>query len=122
MRRKADINNNRKRPKKYHEGGIYWVYFGENIGFEQDGRGEGFSRPALIVHGFHSGLVWCVPITHTDKVSQYYFPINLGRVQGCAILSQLRPVDTLRLSDLIDVVPDKTLAEVKQALSNIMLS
>ena len=32
---KRYINNERKRPKKYIEGGIYWAYLGENIGFER---------------------------------------------------------------------------------------
>jgi hypothetical protein len=31
-----------------NEGGVYWCSFGENVGFEQNGSGDNFSRPILM--------------------------------------------------------------------------
>ncbi|MBR2588903.1 type II toxin-antitoxin system PemK/MazF family toxin [Candidatus Saccharibacteria bacterium] len=119
---KRYINNERRRPKKYIEGGIYWAYLGENIGFEQDGQGKAYSRPILIVRGFSSGLIWCLPISHTCKNNKYYYPIKQDGVIGSILLSQIRSIDTLRLNNLLTVVSEKTLADIKRVLIDMIIN
>ena len=121
MTQKARINNERQRPDKYIEGGIYWAYLGENVGREQDGRGSVYARPVLVLRGFGSDLAMCVPISHTMKKSQFYFPINIRKVRGSILLSQMRPLDTLRFNDLIATVPNKMLLDIKHAIAKMLL-
>jgi mRNA interferase MazF len=39
-----------------NEAGVYWCSFGENIGFEQNGKGEYFLRPVLILKKFNNNI------------------------------------------------------------------
>ena len=50
---KATINNELRRPT-YRDGDIFWVCIGENVGFEQDGKGSLFARPVLVLKKFSS--------------------------------------------------------------------
>ena len=98
---KADINNNPVRPT-YKEGEIYWMSIGENVGFEQDGKGELFARPVLVITGFSRQLFWGVPLTTRYKKGRYYqeIIINGKKKPNFAILSQLRAFDSARISGM----------------------
>jgi len=98
---KADINNNPVRPT-YKEGEIYWMSIGENVGFEQDGKGELFARPVLVITGFSRQLFWGVPLTTRYKKGRYYqeIIINGKKKTNFAILSQLRAFDSARISGM----------------------
>jgi hypothetical protein len=52
----------------YHEREIRWCHLGTNIGFEQDGTGEGRSRPVLILKGFSREV--CVRRTPSHHVTK----------------------------------------------------
>jgi mRNA-degrading endonuclease toxin of MazEF toxin-antitoxin module len=95
---KATINNNPK-PIGYKVGDIYWVSIGDNIGWEQDGKGELFTRPVLVIAGFTRNLFWGIPLTTNVRTGSFYF--DLGEVSGkssVAILPQLRAFDVARVS------------------------
>jgi len=47
--------------------------FGKNIGFEQNGSGDNFSRPVLIVKKFNNHMFWCVPLSTKQKTFDFYF-------------------------------------------------
>lgn len=72
MGQKAEIHNNKTRPF-FHEREIWFSSLGENIGFEQDGSGEKFMRPVLILRKFNNEVIWALPLTRTDKTGKYYF-------------------------------------------------
>ena len=42
----------------FYEREIWWASLGENIGFEQNGKDENFSRPVLILKKFNNHLLW----------------------------------------------------------------
>jgi mRNA-degrading endonuclease toxin of MazEF toxin-antitoxin module len=120
MQVKAKINSTSERPK-YNEGDIYWMSIGENIGFEQDGKGVKFARPVLIVKGFSRQLVWGVPLTSQPKTGRYYFPLRIKGVESRAILSQLKAIDTARISGArFGVVEDEELQGIKKLLRDLL--
>ena len=71
----------------FHEREIWFAHIGANVGSEQDGTGEEFLRPVIIVRKFNNEIFWGVPLTRRHKKSQYYFPFNLGERVSIAILS-----------------------------------
>lgn len=82
----------------FYEREIWWVSLGANIGFEQDGTGERYDRPVLIVKKYNPDLLLAVPLSTTKKEGMYYF--RIGKVEGkdaTAILSQIRLLDSKRL-------------------------
>lgn len=99
---KSQIHNNITKRELYHEGEIYWFYFGNNVGVEEDGKNELYSRPAIIVRGFSDALIWVIPLSRTKRSGRYYHTFKYrgrhGEQDSKALLSQMRPFDTGRIS------------------------
>ncbi len=92
----------------FREREIWWVRLGVNIGFEQDGTGEQYARPVIILKKYNPQVFLVVPLSTTDKRGKYYF--DVGDVDGknaVAILSQIRLIDVHRLVKHIGIVDKK---------------
>ena len=83
----------------FHERGIWFCHLGENVGFEQDGRGDEFLRPIIILKKFNNEVLWGVPLTKIEKENKpYYFTFLFqSGMKSTAILSQIRLIDAKRL-------------------------
>src|SRR3990167_8549365 len=90
------LHNKKERPF-FHEGEVWFCSLGENIGFEQDGRGKEFMRPVIILKKFNNEVLWGVPLTKNTKAGKYYFTFTLKNMASTAILSQIRLIDAKRL-------------------------
>ena len=95
---KADLNQQKIRPN-FHERGIWFSSAGVNVGFEQDGRGEHFLRPFLIIKKFNNLVCLAVPLTKNQKKGKYYFQFKFAGNSNVstAILSQIKLMDAKRL-------------------------
>lgn len=95
---KEKIENERPRVF-FSEREIWFCCIGENIGFEQDGRGEEFMRPVVVLKKFNNEIFWAVSLTKTKKKGKYYFSFFFRSENGAssAILSQIRLMDAKRL-------------------------
>lgn len=88
------------KPRDQHFPQEQWVWMlslGVNIGFEQDGVGEQFSRPVVVVKKFNNQMYWVVPLTSKQKNLDFYY--NYSDSHGnavAAIASQLRLVSAKR--------------------------
>jgi mRNA interferase MazF len=81
---------------------IWWCKLGVNIGSEQDGKGDNFLRPCVIVRGFGADTCLVLPLTTSSK--NHALRVSVGQIEGKeakANLSQLRLVDTRRLAEKI---------------------
>jgi mRNA interferase MazF len=82
----------------FKERDVWWCSIGLNIGHEEDGKGETFNRPVLIIKKFNKRLFWCIPLTTKVKDNKYYYSFDIkGRIQ-CAMLTHLRLYDASRLT------------------------
>ena len=101
----------------FHEREIWWCSLGANIGFEQDGAGEDFQRPVIILKKFNLDVCLVIPLTGREKIGKYYFTI--GEVDGkkaTAVISQVRFIDRKRLVNKIGVVEEETFGRLMQAI------
>lgn len=81
------------------EGEVWMMFCGLNVGSEQNGSGENFSRPVLMVKKFNNTMFWVVPLSTKQKEIDYYF--NFTDVVGnavSAILAQLKLISVKRIS------------------------
>jgi len=107
---KRDLNNADEPRFFFHERQVWYCHLGENIGFEQDGRGEDFLRPVVIVGKFNNDIFWGVPLTRTRKALPFYFAFSLQGANtdentiSTAVLSQIRLIDAKRLRRLIGYI------------------
>jgi len=114
--KKSQIDDIEKRPF-FHEQEIWFCHLGTNIGFEQDGSGEDFQRPVVIIRKFNSEVCWVIPLSKTDKRNKYYFPFKFDdKITSVAILSQIRLLDARRLSRRIGTMKED---DFKQLINKI---
>jgi mRNA interferase MazF len=106
-----------------HPREIWWCSLGVNIGFEQDGTGEHFDRPVVVIKSFSRNVFWGVALTSKQKDGAFYFSVGLveGR-EASVILSQVRLIDTKRLIRKGGVVDEKTFEELKSALQRTLFN
>jgi len=101
----------------FHEREVWWCALGANIGFEQDGSSELFTRPVVILSKFNLDACLVVPLTSKPKKGKYYFAV--GDVSGrnsVAILSQIRFVDRKRLALKIATMDQDTFQALTKAV------
>lgn len=117
---KADLQENKERPE-FREREVWFAAIGANIGFEQDGKGEDYLRPVVIIKKFNSEVCWALPTTGNDKNGKYYFPFSYrGTEHTTAILSQLRLIDAKRLRYKIGKVSSDDFKEMQKRLISFL--
>lgn len=105
----------------YKEREIWWCRIGVNVGHEEDGKGEDFHRPVLIVKKFNKRLFWGVPATTKIKDDSHYFPTEFdGRLQSL-MLTHLRLYDASRLQGKVKAtLSHKQFEALKKALIHLL--
>jgi len=119
-KRKNFLHHEKKRPF-FHEGEVWFCALGENIGFEQDGRGESFLRPIVVIKKFNQETFWGIPLTKHQKKGRYYFSFTLNGKISTAILSQIRLTDGKRLHYKIGNISNNDFIEIKKRLAQLLV-
>jgi mRNA interferase MazF len=103
------------------EGEVWMSSLGKNIGYEQNGSGDNFARPVLVVKKFNNRMFWCVPLSTKQKRFDFYYNFTDPNGQKVsAILAQLKLVSVKRLKrKLYEIAPD-LLAEMKEKLRDFL--
>ena len=118
--RKSLINDVANRPD-FHEREVWYCHLGENIGYEQDGKGRDYLRPILIVRKFNNEILWGIPLTSTIKGSRFYSTISFGSgTKSSAILSQIRLIDAKRLSYRIGIISRQEIRVVIEQFKKLL--
>ncbi|MCL2112193.1 MAG: type II toxin-antitoxin system PemK/MazF family toxin [Clostridiales bacterium] len=118
---KARIHNAAKRPVGFYKREIWICSIGENIGFEEDGKGERFVRPVLIMRNFGNRFCFTVPLSTTTKRGKYYHPFNADTGKtSVALLSQAKAVDAARLRRKIGMASKEDFAVIKKKLAEVL--
>lgn len=117
---KFKLHFNTNIPAGYKERDIWWVSIGHNVGTEEDGKGDMFNRPVLIVKGFSRYQFWGVPLSTTEKTGVYYHQFVLNGKVSSALLSQLRVYDTRRLISKLGMASIKDYATIKKKLADFL--
>ena len=101
-----------------HEGEVWMCSIGRNIGYEQNGMGAGFARPALIVKKFNNKMFWVVPLTSKQKTFDFYY--NFTDASGhaaSAILAQLRLLSVKRFDRNMYTIDPGEFDAIKEKLT-----
>ena len=119
FKEKTGVHNEKERPF-FRDGEVWSASLGANIGFEQDGRGEQYLRPILVIRKFNKETCWGIPLTKNKKKGPYYFSFFLNDAPSTAILSQIRLVDAKRLYYRIGTVAETDFTEMKKRLRALL--
>jgi mRNA interferase MazF len=105
----------------FHQREIFYAKIGQNIGFEQSGKGESFIRPLLIYKKFNSNLFLGIPLSTTKNRGKYYFEFSFKQNKtSVAILSQIRLFDSKRLIRKIGKIDNDNFNKLKERLFEIL--
>ena len=75
-------------PKK---GEVWMCSVGRNVGFEQNGGGDNFSRPVLIIRKINNHMFLAIPLSTKQKKYDFYYNfIDPQKEPVSAILAQIR--------------------------------
>lgn len=105
MKQFDEWNSVKKEIEDYHRapvklGEIYWCRIGLNIGVEQDGKGDDFMRPVIIIKKFSDQIVDKTPAQE--------------------ILNQIRPIDTKRLLSSLGQIGTTEVSKIINAYYEII--
>lgn len=118
---KIKINNDGFHPRGFKEREIWICNIGENIGFEEDGKGDNFVRPVLILKVFNREFCHIVPLSKKNKGGKFYYSFD-GKTgkESVAILSQTRSIDSSRLLRKIGMTSKEDFVEIKKRIRKIL--
>lgn len=117
---KKELHDKKGRPF-FHEREIWWSSLGNNIGFEQDGKGLDFSRPVLVFKKFNNEICWVIPITTQVKKGKFYVEIMLGDNKlRAAILSQIKLMDAKRFQEKLGSISCEDFNNIKTAMVHLI--
>ncbi len=115
IKKKIEQENSTDRFPK--EGEVWMSSFGKNVGYEQNGAGDTFSRPVLIVKKFNNRMFWCVPLSTKQKPFDFYLNFTDPNGQAVsAILAQMKLVSVKRLRRKLYEFEKETLRETRERL------
>jgi mRNA interferase MazF len=116
---KSELDKDIKRPI-FKEREIWWCSIGLNVGDEQNGKSETFSRPILIIRKFNRNVFLAVPLSTQIKDKPYYHQFILKGKEQSLIMSQIRLLDAKRLDRRIIRSPEKEFTAIKEKIKNYL--
>ena len=107
-------------PRLYTVREIWWCRLGVNVGSEQDGNGNLFLHPIVIVRAFGPEVFLVIPLT--TSLRRHSLRVPVGRVQekeASALLSQMRVIDTRRLIEKIGFLDRHIFTTLRKAVREL---
>lgn len=117
---KIIIDKKERRDIIINEYQVFWCSLGENVGDEENGKGEIFRRPMLIFKKFNNNLFWGIPMSTKNKDNKYYVKILLKDVEQSAMISQLRFLDSKRLDEYIGYISRADFNKIQNRIIDII--
>ncbi len=87
---------------------IFYIKMGQNVGFEQNGKGDNFVRPVVIFKKFNKNMFFGIPLSTQIKDGKFYYYFEFKKVKviskNIALLSQMKLYSASRLLNKIGVM------------------
>ena len=97
---------------------------GHNVGFEQNGKGENFVRPVIILKKFNKAMFFGVPTSTQLKEGTFYYPFCFDKEghsrMNIALLSQMKLYSSNRLLNKIGMVKKEDFETIKQKIKKLI--
>ncbi len=103
---------------------IFYMKMGQNVGFEQNGKGDEFVRPVIVLKRFNSKMFFGIPLSTKVKEGIFYHSFSFIKkdksMKNTALLSQMRIFSTNRLLNKIGVVNQEDFKHIKHKLKDLI--
>ena len=101
---------------------VWMCIIGRNVGFEQNGGGQNFSRPILVLKKFNNQMFWMAPLSTKQKNLDFYY--NFTDPEGrkvSVILAQLRLISIKRFSRKLYEISKDQFDEISKRIKGFLL-
>ncbi len=116
---KFQAHTKQSRPS-FEEREVWWCHLGQNVGDEQNGKGQNFTRPVIIIKKSNANFCLAIPLSTQIKNSPFYFPIHfLGKDQSI-LISQIRVLDAKRFRTKMGKIDKSTFLKIQNHCKNIL--
>ncbi len=106
--------------RNFSEREVWVIKMGLNVGYEQDGKGDEYLRPVVVLKKFNKRVFLGIPLTKTEKDLPFYYIFEFKNKKSTAILSQVRLFDTKRLKFRYGKVSQYDFLEIKTKLTELI--
>ena len=110
----------------FKERNIAFIHMGRNIGMEQNGKGDLFLRPVIVVKRLNRRLFFGIPMTSKEKSGSFFLPIaytHKGReYKSTAILAQAKVFDAARIRYLKGMIRIEDFKQLKKRFEELTLA
>jgi len=104
----------------FKEREVWWCSLGLNVGDEQDGKGDAFTRPVLVFKKFNRNVFVGIPLSTQLKENRFYHHIHFSGIDQSLLLSQIRLMDAKRLRDKMGDLPSHEMQNIKEKLGKLL--
>lgn len=106
----------------FEEREIWWCSIGLNVGHEENGKSDFFSRPVLIVRKFNNFIFLGAPLTTKIKDHhKFYYKIHFKDIEQSVMLSQIRVWESRRLTKIKGKLSRNQFKELRETISRMVL-
>jgi mRNA interferase MazF len=99
---------------------VFWCSIGINIGDEENGKNDLFSRPVLIFKKFSSNLFRGIPMTSKNKNNDYYIQVEFKGLVNSVMISHLRLYDIKRLGLRMGRIGNTEYDKIIKSITNLI--
>ena len=123
IKKAVDNHSNKKVGFKTRD--IFYMNMGENIGFEQNGKGDKFLRPVVILKVFNREMFFAIPLSTQLKEGIFYYNFEFKKRDGTtskniALLSQMKLFSSKRLLNKIGVMNKNDFEKMKESFKCLL--
>lgn len=118
------VTNKDKVIRNFKERDILYMKMGENIGFEQNGKGQNFVRPIIVLKKFNKDMFFGIPLSSQDKDGVFYYKFEFKKDdkinKNIALLSQMKLFSSNRLLNKIGMISQDDFTKLKTKLKDLI--
>jgi len=107
-------------PIHFNERDILFLSLGQNIGYEQYGKGEEFLRPVVVMRKFNKHLFLGIPLSSKIKEGYYFHTIHFKDRTNSALLLQTKTFDSKRIKYKLARLGIKEYEKLKERLGEVV--
>jgi mRNA interferase MazF len=122
---KKDVDNHINKKVGFKVRNIFYMNMGENIGFEQNGKGTNFVRPVVIFKVFNREMFFAIPLSSQIKEGKFYYAFEFEKrdnsiSKNIALLSQMKLYSSKRLLNKIGTINKNDFEKMKESFKCLL--
>lgn len=108
----------------FKEREVYYMRLGDNVGHEQNGKGDKFVRPVIVLKRLSRDMFIGIPLSSQIKSGSFYHTITFSKngieTINNAIVAQIRLFSARRLLNKIGMIHKDEFNELKKSLADLL--